>query len=97
MQINITGHHIEITNAIEEYIKDKMSKVKHHFDQVINIQVILEVVKNTQMAEATIHISGADIFAKVESDDMYISIDKLVKKLDSQIIKHKEKQKSHRG
>lgn len=97
MQLTITGRHIDITEGLETHIKEKMNKIKKHFDQVININVILEVVKNVQSAEAKLHISGSDLFAKVEDDDMYGAIDKMVKKLDSQVIKHKEKHNSHRG
>ena len=49
-----------------------------------------------QKAEATLHVSGADIFAKAESDNLYISIDKMVDKLNVQIVKHKEKLNNHR-
>ncbi|SMN11601.1 Ribosome hibernation protein YhbH [uncultured Candidatus Thioglobus sp.] len=96
MQLNISGHHLEITKAIKQYSTEKLSKIKHHFDHLININVILEVEKDIQKAEATIHISGADLFAKAESGDMYTSIDRMVNKLDAQVRKHKEKLNNHR-
>ena len=97
MQLNISGHHLDITPALKQHTNQKLSKIKHHFDQVMNINMILEVQKDVQTAEATIHVSGADLFAKAKSDDMYASIDKLINKLDSQILRHKEKLHSHRG
>jgi putative sigma-54 modulation protein len=97
MQLNISGHHLDITPALRQHSNEKLSKIKHHFDQVINVNMILEVQKDVQMAEATIHLSGTDLFAKAQSSDMYVSIDQLINKLDSQIIKHKEKLHSHRG
>jgi len=97
MKLNISGHHLDITPALREHSTEKLSKIRHHFDQVINVNMILEVQKDVQKAEATIHVSGADLFAKAQSNDMYSSIDQLVNKLDSQIIKHKEKLHSHRG
>jgi putative sigma-54 modulation protein len=96
MQLNISGHHLDITEALKEHTLEKLAKIKHHFDQVINVNMILEVEKDTQKAEATIHVSGADLFAKAESNDMYVSIDQLVNKLDTQIKKHKEKLHNHR-
>jgi putative sigma-54 modulation protein len=96
MQLNISGHHLDITEAIKQYSLAKLSKIEHHFDQVININMILEVGKDAQKAEATIHVSGADLFAKAESFDMYNSIDQMVNKLDAQIRKHKEKLNDHR-
>ena len=97
MQLNLSGHHLDITSSIRQHTNDKLTKIKHHFDNVINVNMILEVQKDLQKAEATIHVSGTDLFAKAESNDMYASIDKLINKLDSQIIKHKEKLHSHRA
>ncbi len=97
MQLNISCHHFELTDAIKQHAQSKLEKIKHHFDQVININMILSLDKNLQKAEATIHISGADIFAKADSNDMYLSINKLISKLDTQIIKHKNKINTHRG
>ncbi len=96
MRLNISGHHLDITEAIKQYSLAKLSKIEHHFDQVININMILEVEKDVQKSEATIHVSGADLFAKAESFDLYNSIDQMVNKLDAQIRKHKEKLNDHR-
>jgi putative sigma-54 modulation protein len=95
MQINITGHHIDITDALRDYVTEKMDKLTRHFDHVTNIHVILTVEKQDQKAEATVHVSGGDLFAQHSSEDMYASIDGLLDKLDRQIIKHKEKISSH--
>lgn len=96
MQLSISGHHLDITNAIKQHSEEKLAKIKHHFDHVININMILEIEKDVKIAEATIHVSGADLFAKAESNDMYTSIDQMVNKLDAQIRKHKEKLNDHR-
>lgn len=96
MQLNISGHHLDITKAIRQHSLEKLSKIKHHFDHLININMVLAVEKDVQTAEATIHISGADLFSKAQSNDMYVSIDKMVNKLDAQIRKHKDKLNDHR-
>jgi putative sigma-54 modulation protein len=96
MQLSISGHHLDITEAIKQHSTEKLSKIKHHFDHLINVNMVLGVEKDVQKAEATIHVSGADLFAKAESRDMYASIDQMVNKLDSQIRKHKEKLNDHR-
>lgn len=95
MQINLTGHHIEITDSLRNYVNEKMGKLERHFDKVSNTHVILSVEKDTQKAEATVHMSGNDIFAEAHEKDMYASIDGLVDKLDRQVKKHKEKLKNH--
>ena len=97
MQLNLSGHHLDITSSIRQHTSDKLIKIKHHFDNVMNVNMILEVQKDLQKAEATIHVSGADLFAKAQSNDMYVSIDQLINKLDSQIIKHKEKLHNYRA
>jgi len=91
MQINISGHHVELTPALKDYITTKFDKLERHFDQITNRQVTLEVEKVRQMAEATLHVSGGEIHAKAENEDMYAAIDALVDKLDRQILKYKEK------
>jgi len=87
MNLNITGHHIEVTSAIREYVTEKISKVTRHFDQVIDVNVILSVEKLVQKAEVNVHVS--------EDANLYAAIDSLVDKLDRQVVKHKEKNGNH--
>ncbi len=96
MQLNITGHHVEVTPAMNEYVTSKMEKLERHFDNVTNVHVILGVEKLRQKAEANLHVSGADLFAECTDEDMYAAIDGLIDKLDRQVIKHKEKTNSRR-
>ncbi len=95
MQITISGHHVEVTDPLREYVLTKFERLQRHFDQITNTDVTLIVEKLVQKAEATIHVSGADIFATAESEDMYAAIDLLADKLDRQLIKHKEKTRGH--
>ena len=95
MQINLTGHHVEITDSLRNYVDTKFSKLERHFDHISNVHVILNVEKLNQKAEATVHLSGAEVFASSENTDMYAAIDSMVDKLDRQVIKHKEKLKNH--
>ena len=90
MQVNISGHQLEVTEALRDYIGEKLARLERHFDRITNVQVILEVDKLKQKAEATLHVSGAAVVAN-EHDDMYAAIDLLADKLDRQLIKHKEK------
>lgn len=96
MQVSITGRHLEVTDSLKAHVEDKISKLKRHFDHVVDVHVILEVEKMQQKAEATVQISGATLFAEDHQDDMYVAIDNMVDKLDRQIIKHKEKISAHR-
>ncbi|QFU24497.1 ribosome hibernation promoting factor [Shewanella eurypsychrophilus] len=95
MQINLTGHHIEITTSLRQYVEEKFTKLERHFDQINNVQVILNVQKMQQKAEAKLHLAGAEVFAASQNADMYAAIDSLIDKLDRQVIKHKEKLTKH--
>lgn len=95
MQINLTGHHVEITGALRDYVISKFERLERHFDHISNVHVILNVEKLAQIAEATLHVNGGELFANAEHEDMYAAIDALVDKLDRQVKKHKEKLKAH--
>ena len=96
MNLNLSGHHLEITPSIRERVVTKLEKVKRHFDNVIDINIILSVDKLIQKAEANLHVSGKTIFVESDDENLYVAIDNLVDKLDRQIIKHKEKPHARR-
>ena len=95
MQIDITGHHVDITPALRAYVTEKMQKILRHSGQIISIHVILNVEKLQQLAEATVTVSGRTLFATVTAPDMYASIDGLVDKLDRQIRRRKDRITNH--
>lgn len=96
MQINVSGHHIEVTDALRNYVLSKLDRLERHFDRITQIDVILSVEKQRQKAESTVRIVGGEVFADAESDDLYAAIDQLADKLDRQLIKQKEKAKHHK-
>ncbi len=91
MQLSVTGHHIELTDPLREYVTNKLTRLEKHFDHITNVHVILTVEKVQQRAEATMHVSGAELFADAQDENMYHAIDQLADKLDRQVVKHKEK------
>jgi len=91
MNLNLTGHHIEVTPAIRDYVSTKLERITHHFDHVIDVNIILSVEKLQRKIEANVHVRGRDIFCESTDPDMYAAIDSLVDKLDRTILKHKEK------
>jgi putative sigma-54 modulation protein len=98
MQIKLSGHHVEITPALHDYVHDKLERIERHFDNVTSAQVILSVEKLRHKAEATVYVAGNEIFADAVDEDMYASLDALIDKIDRQIKKHKEKvTDKHRG
>ncbi len=96
MQITVTGHHVDITQALHDYVINKLQRLERHFDNVTTVHVVLSVEKLRQKAEANFNLNGAAIYADAEDGDMYAAIDALTDKLDSQIRRHKEKLTDHR-
>lgn len=96
MEINFTGHQIEVTPALKAFTEEKLGKLERHFDRIKAIHVTFHVEKLRQIVDATVDIARGDVHARSESDNMYTSIDDLVGKLDRQLIKHKEKMMNHR-
>ena len=82
MNLNISGHHLEVTPAIRDYVVAKLERVTRHFDSVIDVSVIVSVEKLKQKVEATVHVRGKDIHVEAIDADMYAAIDLLADKLD---------------
>ena len=98
MNLQISGHHLEITPALRDYVTGKLERVTRHFDHVIDVSAILSVEKLKQKAEVTVLLSGKDIHVESIDEDLYAAIDALADKLDRQVQKHKQKlQDHHRG
>lgn len=95
MQLNITGHHVEITPALRDYINGKLERLERHFDHMTGVHCILTVEKLRHKAEARVDVSGGTLFADAIDEDMYAAVDALVDKLDRQIVRHKEKLTDH--
>ena len=83
MNLHLTGHHVEITPAIRKYVSSKLERITHHFEQVIDVNVILSVEKLQRRIEANVHVRGRDIFCESENADMYAAIDALARMLDA--------------
>ena len=96
MHINFTGHRMDITPALRSFTQEKLDKLWRHFDKITAVNVIFDVEKLRQKAEATILVAKGELHASAESTDMYTAVDTLVDKLDRQLIKHKEKIRDHR-
>ena len=95
MQIDITGHHVDLTPALRTYVHNKFERLERHFDHVTGLHVVLTVEKLQHKADATIEVNGATLFANAIEQDMYAAIDCLTDKLDRQVKKHKEKLTNH--
>jgi putative sigma-54 modulation protein len=100
MNLTISGHHLEVTPSLRNYVTTKLDRIKRHFDQVVDVKVLLTVEKQTekelrQRAECNIHVKGTDMFAESSHSDLYAAVDELVDKLDRQVVRHKDRIQSH--
>ena len=95
MQLNVSGHHVEITASLRGYVANKIEKIARHFDLVSDVNCILTVEKLRHKAEATVKVNGGKIYADNTEEDMYAAIDGLVDKLERRVRKYKEKLVDH--
>lgn len=97
MNLSISGHQLDVTDALRNYASSKLHKLTDPHEGVIDAHVILGTGKHVQYAEASMHLRGKTLFAKAEGQDAYAAIDGLIDKLDRQLIRHKERSHEHRG
>ena len=100
MNLTISGHHLEVTPALREYVLTKLDRPMRHFDQVVDVTVLLTVEKlkekeRRQRAEVTVHVKGRDIFCEQSHEDLYAAIDQLMDKLDRQVMRHRDRVQNH--
>ena len=97
MQLNVSGHHIEVTDALRGYVESKIEKIQRHFDLVSDVNCVLTVEKLRHKAEARVNVNGGTIYADNTEEDMYAAIDGLADKLERRVRKYKEKLVDHRA
>jgi putative sigma-54 modulation protein len=100
MNLTISGHHLDITPPLRDYVTNKLDRITRHFDQVVDVKVLLTVEKQKekerrQRAECTIRVKGNDLFAEASHADLYAAVDELVDKLDRQVVRHKDRLQEH--
>jgi putative sigma-54 modulation protein len=95
MQLNVTGHHVDVTSPLKDYVEKKLDRIIRHSDKVIDVHCILTVEKLRHKAEATVLLSRGKVYADAVDQDMYAAIDALADKLDRRVKKHKEKLSDH--
>ncbi len=95
MNLSITGHHLDVTPAIREYIQSKIARVIRHFDHVIDTQVMLSVEPLKHRAEITMHLRGKDIHCEAIEENLYAAIDVLIDKVDRKVIQYKNRTQNH--
>ncbi|MCL2485634.1 MAG: ribosome-associated translation inhibitor RaiA [Endomicrobia bacterium] len=97
MQINITARHLKLTDAIDSYVRKKISRSGKFYDgDDVWAHAVLSAEKNRQIIEINFHVGKLTFRVKEQSPDLYASIDLSVDKLEKQLRKQKEISKIHR-
>jgi putative sigma-54 modulation protein len=91
---------LEVTPSLRDYVRSKLERVTRHFDQVVDVNVLLTVEnlkekERRQKAEVNLHVKGRDIFMEQSHEDLYAAVDQLMDKLDRQVCKHKDRLHDH--
>ena len=100
MNLTISGHHLEVTPALRGYVTSKLDRITRHFDQVVDVRVLLTVdnmmeKERRQRAECKVHVKGRDLYAESSHSDLYAAVDELTDKLDRQVGRYKTKTQDH--
>ena len=100
MDLTISGHHLDVTPALRNYVTTKLDRITRHFDQVVGVKVLLSVEnqkekEKRQHAECSVRVKGSDLFAESAHEDLYAAVDELVDKLDRQVVRHKNRLQDH--
>jgi putative sigma-54 modulation protein len=100
MNLMITGHHVDVSQPLRDYVENKLDRVVRHFDRIIDIAVVLGVEKPSekdrrQRAEVNLRLRGNVIHVEHFAEDLYAAIDGLVDKLDRQVLRYKDKVQGH--
>ncbi|MDY6967174.1 MAG: ribosome-associated translation inhibitor RaiA [Spirochaetota bacterium] len=97
MNIEITGRHMEISNSLREYTEKKFKKIDKYFHHFADIHIIMYIEKFDHIVEAIINGNGGKFYAVEKANDMYSSIDKLIHKVEKQLVRYKEKHFDHKA
>lgn len=96
MELHVTARHTELTPAISDYVRKKLSRIERHSSDIIWTQVILSVEKRRHIAEIVMHMPGNTYRTQGESDDLYAAIDLVIDKLDKLIRRQKDRKTTRR-
>lgn len=93
--IKITGRHVEVTEAMKQYALEKISKIERFMNRIIDVNVIMDIQKFEHRVEIILKVNHTKITSQATSNDMYVSIDRAVDKLESQLRRYKTKLQDH--
>ncbi|MDX8405588.1 MAG: ribosome-associated translation inhibitor RaiA [Mariprofundus sp.] len=97
MQVSITGRHVELTEPMKTYVADKLQHLKHSFEHVLDVHVVLSVEKFRQRCEVSMQANGINIHGSHETEDIYASIDGVVDKINRQLKRYRSKLHRHQA
>lgn len=94
MKLTVTGKNIEITDAIHDHLNQKMEKALKLLQDHADVHVVLATEKHRHFAEITVKTKGFSLNSKDETNDLYLSMDNVLEKIEKQMRKHKDRAKT---
>ena len=93
--IQTTGRHVEITEAMKDYAIEKVSKIERFTNRIIDVNVIMDIQKLDHRVEIILKTGNIHLTSGASSTDMYVSIDQAVDKMEAQVLRQKSKMQDH--
>jgi putative sigma-54 modulation protein len=97
MNISTTARQYDLAPALKDYAEGKVQNLKRYFDHIVNANLVFSLEKYRHKVEITLHVNGRDFISEDESDDMYVSVDRSIEKLERQLRRHKDKIKRRKS
>ena len=91
MEIRTTARHFELTDSLRGFAENEAKRLEKYYDHIIDIHITMSVEKSRQIAEVSVKVYGTVLTAKAKAFDMYVAVEQVVTKMESQIKKYKSK------
>jgi putative sigma-54 modulation protein len=91
MQLIVTGRHVDVTEPMKNYAREKLTRIMHERPHINEIHLIMDVQKYRHRVEISVRGKNLELFCREETPDMYASIDRALAKLDRQLCRYKER------
>jgi putative sigma-54 modulation protein len=97
MEIRTTARHFQLTDNLRKYAEDEIKRLEKYYDHIIDTHLTMSVEKSRQIAELTVKVYGTVLTSKAKAFDMYVAVEQVISKMESQIKKYKAKLRDKKG
>ena len=91
MEVRVTARHFDLTDSLKSFAENESKRLEKYYDHIIDIHMTMSVEKSRQIAEMSVKVYGTVLTAKAKAFDMYVAVEQVITKMESQIKKYKAK------